>query len=75
MISVGVWASAGFQFFQVQFELIEQRPRSLRAMPELLAAKFGDPQLEMGDFRLLAGKYRFQRRGRGSVSAMCLPIT
>jgi len=50
---------ADLQLLQVQFELAEEVVRALRAPAKLLAAQLGDPQLEMGDFRLLAGDHRF----------------
>lgn len=56
---------ARFQVFQLQFDLVEEVIRPLRALPVLLAAQLGDPELEVRDFRL-AGR-PWPPAGRQSV--------
>lgn len=71
---------AGFQRFQLEFELSEERPRAFRPTPELPAAQLGDPEFQVGDFGLLtrdfhplAGDQRLElgmSSGRSSVAIM-----
>lgn len=49
---------AGFRFFQVRFEWVEEFVGPLRAPAEWLPVQFGDPQLERGNLCLLMRDFR-----------------
>lgn len=51
-----VLGSSGLEFFQLQFQLIQQLTTALGRGAELLVAQLGDHQLEMGDHGLGTGR-------------------
>ena len=53
-----VLGGCGFQFLQLQFQLIEKAGSALRARTEAVAFELGDDQLEMSDQRLIVGELR-----------------
>jgi len=52
----------------LQFELVEEPIRSLRPAAKLVAAEFGDPELQMDNFGLLT-------RDFGSLASDFQPLT
>ena len=61
----------GFQLFERQRQLLDQPRRALRPLPVDLTLQLGDPQLLLGDQRLVFRRFRAgDREFRGDLQSL-----